>query len=276
MVDLPLALLVALSFVTALIGTLGGLGGAIILVPVLVVAGVEPQFAAPLGILSVAAGSLAAAPSHLDDGVVHHRLGVTLEITSTAGAIAGALVGGLISATVLSWLLAVVATLAAVSGVRRRGMRNVPQAEFSLEEPGEWPGTLSGAYRLSPTEIVPYSAKRVPAGLLAMLGAGLISGLAGIGGGFIKTPAMNQIMTVPVRVAAATSTFTVGITAAASLVVFGGQGRIDYQAGASIVVGAVVGGMLGARLGKNLSPEITRRVLAIVLVVIAVVLVVTG
>jgi len=275
-VDLPIALLIGLSFVTALIGTLGGLGGAILLVPVLVLLGVEPQFAAPLGILSVAAGSLAAAPRHLDDGVVHHRLGVTLEIAATAGAVAGAAVGGLISSTVLSRTLAVVALLAAISGVRRRGLRNLPRAEFSLEEPGEWPGTLSGAYRLSPTEIVPYAAKRVPTALAAMLVSGVISGLAGIGGGFIKTPAMNQIMTVPVRVAAATSTFTVGITAAASLLVFSGQGRIDYRAGAAIIVGGVLGGSVGARFGRSLHPDLTRRLLTVMLVIISVILVVTG
>ncbi len=268
--------LIALSFVTALIGTLGGLGGAIILVPVLVVLGVEPIYAAPLGILSVAAGSLAAAPRHLDDGVVHHRLGVTLEIAASAGAVGGALLGGVVSATALSLLLAAVAVLAALSGIRRRGMRNLPRAEFSLEEPGEWPGTLSGAYRLSPTEIVPYSAERVPIGLVAMVASGVISGLAGIGGGFIKTPAMNQIMTVPVRVAAATSTFTVGITAAASLLVFSGQGRIDYRAGAAVIVGGVVGGTVGARLGRNLPPELTRRLLTAVLLIIAVILVVSA
>jgi uncharacterized membrane protein YfcA len=275
-VELSIVLLIALSFVTALIGTLGGLGGAIILVPVLVLLGVDAQHAAPLGILSVAAGSLAAAPRHLDDGVVHHRLGVTLEITASAGAIVGALLGGLVSSTALARVLAVVALLAAISGVRRRGLRNPPRAEFSLEEPGEWPGTLSGAYRLSPTEIVPYSAKRVPAGLVAMALAGLVSGLAGIGGGFIKTPAMNQILTVPVRVAAATSTFTVGITAAASLLVFSGQGRIDYRAGAAIVVGGVLGGVVGARVGRHLHPELIRRVLTVALLAISVILVVTG
>jgi uncharacterized membrane protein YfcA len=173
-------------------------------------------------------------------------------------------------------VLAVVAILAAISGVRRRGLRNLPQAEFSLEEPGEWPGTLSGAYRLSPTEIVPYSAKRVPVGLVAMLVSGVVSGLAGIGGGFIKTPAMNQIMTVPVRVAAATSTFTVGITAAASLLVFSGQGRIDYRAGAAIVVGGVIGGTVGARVGRHLHPELIRRILTVLLALIALVLVVSG
>lgn len=276
MVDLPIVLLIALGFATALIGTLGGLGGAVILVPILVVLGVEPIYAAPLGILSVAAGSLAAAPRHLDDGVVHHRLGVTLEITASAGAIAGALLGGFVPAEVLSRLLAVVALLAAISGVRRRGLRNLPRAEFSLEEPGEWPGSLGGAYRLSPTEIVPYSAKRVPLGLVAMTLAGLVSGLAGIGGGFIKTPAMNQIMSVPVRVAAATSTFTVGITAAASLLVFSGQDRIDYRAGAAIVVGGVVGGIVGARVGRQLHPDLIRRLLTVALVVIAGILVVNA
>ena len=78
----PDAVLVGLSLATAMVGTLGGVGGAIILVPVLILLGVDPRIAAPLGILSVAAGSLAAAPRQLGEGVVHHRLGVTLEITA--------------------------------------------------------------------------------------------------------------------------------------------------------------------------------------------------
>lgn len=276
MVETPTALLIALSLVTALVGTLGGIGGAAVLVPVLVLLGVDPRLAAPLGTLSVAAGSLAAAPRHLDDGVVHQRLGVTLETTASAAAIGGALVGGFVARSVLTRLLAAVALAAAAAGGWRTGLRNLPHPTFSLDPPGEWPGTLSGAYRLTEDQLVPYTAKRLPLGLAGMAGAGFVSGLAGIGGGFIKTPLMSEVMHVPIRVAAATSTFTVGITATASLLVFAGQDRLDLRAGAAVVVGAMVGGAAGARLGRRMHPRRVRAVVGVVLVLVAAVLVVTG
>ncbi len=268
--------LVALSAGTAAVGSLGGIGGAVLLVPVLVLLGVDPVDAAPLGVLTVAAGSLAAAPRQLEEGLVHHRLGITLEIAASAGAIVGALLAEAVSAELLSRSLGVVAIGAAVAGGRRSGMRNLPHALFSEEPAGEWPGTLSGAYRLDDGSMVPYRARRLPLGLGAMGGAGLVSGLAGVGGGFIKTPAMSEIMHVPVKVAAATSTFTVGITAATSLIVFGSQGRIDAAAGAAVVVGGLGGGWAGAAVQGRIPPSKVRGALSVALVVIGLTLVVTA
>jgi uncharacterized membrane protein YfcA len=268
-------LLGALSLVTAAVGALGGLGGAIVLVPVLVLFGVDPLVAAPLGILSVAAGSLAAAPAQLEAGLVHHRLGITLEITASAGAIAGALLADSLPESLLARLLGVVALAAALASGLRKGLRNQPEAEFSADVAGEWPGTLQGVYRLG-EDMVPYAARRVPLGLAAMTVAGVISGLAGVGGGFIKTPVMSELMHVPVKVAAATSTFTVGLTASTALLVFAGQGRIEYRAGAVVVVAGVVGGFVGARVQRLLPPPQVRRALSMVLVVIGLLILVRG
>lgn len=267
--------LLFLSACAAAVGSLGGLGGAIFLVPALVLLGVEPQLAAPVGILSVGAGSLAAAPRQLDAGVVHHRLGIVLEVAASAGAIAGALLADAISARALTVLLAVTALVAAGLGVRRRGLRNPPRPEFTAELAGEWPGSLAGAYRLG-TGVVPYQARRVPAGMAAMAGAGVVAGLAGVGGGFIKTPAMTEIMGIPVKVAAATTTFSVGITASTSLLVFASQDRIDLDAGALVVVGSLAGGSIGSLLQERLPPEIIRLVLCGALAVVAALLLVTA
>jgi uncharacterized membrane protein YfcA len=271
----PTVVLMVVSALAAALGTLGGLGGAVFLVPALVLLGVEPLVAAPIGILSVGAGSLAAGPRHLDDGVVHHRLGVVLELAASSGAIAGALLSDQVSASVLSVGLAVVAFAAAAISLRVRGLRNPPRPEFTAELAGEWPGSLAGAYRLG-TGVVPYRARRVPLGLVAMLFAGLASGMAGVGGGFIKTPAMSEIMHIPVKVAAATTTFTVGITAATTLVVFAFQDRIEMHAGATAVLGSLIGGVLGVRLQSRLPPERVRTVLAGALVVVGLVLLVTA
>ena len=272
---LPLTVLAVVAAVAATLGALGGLGGATILVPVLVLAGVDPIEAAPLGLLTVAAGSLSAADTQLDEGVVHHRLGVTLETAASAGAIFGAVVSESLSASTLSRVLAVSAIVAAVAGGRRKGMRNVPQGEFAGEPAGEWPGTLAGAYA-SPGGPIPYQARRLPLGLGAMAGAGLISGLAGVGGGFIKTPAMSEIMHVPVKVAAATTTFTLGITASAGLIVYATQGRIEAVPSAAVVLGGLAGGLLGARIQQVMAPQRVRRVLSALLIMVGVVLLVRG
>jgi len=262
--------LVLLSFLTAGIGALGGLGGAILLVPTLVLLGADPAVAAPLGLLSAGAGSLAASVPQLGAGLVHHRLGVTMETTASLGVLAGALLSDALSATSLSRILALVALASAVSGGLRKGMRNLPQGAFDAEVAGEWPGTLSGAYRAD-GGVVPYAARRVPAGL-----SGLVSGLSGVGGGFIKTPIMSEVMHVPVKVSAATSTFTTGLTAATGLVIFTAQGRIDVVAGAAVVVGGMVGGAVGVSAQSRLSPPRVRLAISLVLAVIAVALLARG
>jgi uncharacterized membrane protein YfcA len=263
--------LVALGFLTATLGAAGGIGGALLLVPVLVLLGADPAEAAPIGLLTVAAGSLAAAPAQLEEGLVHHRLGLAVETAASLGAIAGALAAESVSDTVLSRLLAATAFAAAVAALARRGLRNPPNPTFIAEEPGEWPGTLAGAYRLD-GGVVPYAATRIATGWIAMLGSGVVSGVAGVGGGFIKTPIMSDVMHVPIKVAAATSTFTVGITAVTGLCVFAVQDRLELGSGAAVVAGGLVGGLLGARLQQMFPPATARRVLAALLLVIAVVL----
>jgi uncharacterized membrane protein YfcA len=104
--------------------------------------------------------------------------------------------------------------------------------------------------------------------------AGFIAGTAGASGGFIKTPATSEVMGVPTKVAAATTTFTVGITSSAALVVFAAQGRIDASASALVIAGSLVGGQLGAGLQASLSPVTVRRTLSVLLVIVALVLVV--
>ncbi len=113
------------------------------------------------------------------------------------------------SQVLLARLLGLAALVGAIAALSRTGIRNHPVAAFDGEAPGEWPGTLGGQYDLD-GDAVPYHARNLPAGLAASLVAGVVAGLSGVGGGFLKTPAMSEIMHVPVKVAAATTTFTLG------------------------------------------------------------------
>jgi uncharacterized protein len=268
----PLPLL-ALAAVAGTLGTLGGLGGAVLLVPFLVVTGTDPLVAAPIGLVMVGAASLAAAPAQLAHGLVHHRLGLTVEIPASAAALLGALWSVHAPDTALRGVLVVVVLGSAIAGLTRAEPHNQPRPEFIAEPPAEWPGTLSGTY-LVPSGPVPYRARRLPFGLAAMVGAGAMSGLAGVSGGFVKTPVMREIMWIPVKVAAATSTFTVSITTATALLAFWGQGRIDAEASAAAGLGGLIGGVVGAWLQDRMEPTLLRRFLAAVLFGVAVMLVV--
>lgn len=266
-------LLAALGLLAALAGSLGGIGGATLLVPALLVAGYSPAEAAPVGLMVVAAGALSSGVRQLDEGLVHHRIGLTVELAASAGVVAGALASTSLSATALSFVLAGAAFVGAVAALARRGTRNLPSTAFGMEAvTGEWPGTLGGQYRLG-EEVVPYQAVRVPLGMLLSVGAGLVAGLSGVGGGFLKTPVMSEVMHVPAKVAAATTTFTLGITAAVGLTIFAGQGRVEVREGAAAVLGALLGGALGARLQTRVSPVASRRLTGSLLLVVAAVVV---
>jgi uncharacterized membrane protein YfcA len=266
-------LLVLLGAITAFIGVIGGIGGATLLVPSLIAVGMSPLEAAPLGLISVAATSLAAATRQLDDGLVHHRLGLTTEAPASIGAIAGALVSTSLPSEWLSRALGLGALAGAIATLKRKGIRNLPRSSFSDDSPGEWPGTLGGTYHHG-GHSVPYMATRLRSGLAVCLVAGSISGMAGVGGGFLKTPAMSEVMRVPVKVAAATSTFTMGITAAAGLIVFGGQGRLVPVDSAAVVIGALAGALAGAPVQSRLSATRARTVTGVMLGVIAAVVLV--
>ncbi|MEZ5239426.1 MAG: sulfite exporter TauE/SafE family protein [Microthrixaceae bacterium] len=115
--------------------------------------------------------------------------------------------------------------------------------------------------------------RHVALGLGVSATAGAISGMAGVGGGFLKTPAMSEVMHVPVKVAAATSTFTAGITAASGLLVFAGQGRIELRDSAAVLLGGLVGASLGARLQIGLPAARARIVTGLILLVVAAVVI---
>lgn len=266
-------LIVGVALLTSTIGSIGGLGGAILLVPLLTFGDMTIAQAAPLGLVSVIAGSVAAGRRQTDDGIVNHRFGIVTELGATSGAIFGVLLAGLLSNAALTLVLAAVAFIAAVGGAWRRGVRWKPDPNLAASEVGERHGSLAGAYRLN-GEVVPYAPTRITLGVVLMAASGVITGLAGVGGGFLKTPLSSEVMRLPAKVAAGTSTFTIGLTATTALLLMAIDGRVDASDAALVVLGALTGGTIGAGLQRRLSPQVVRRATSVVLVVIAVVLVV--
>lgn len=266
-------LIIALALFTSTIGSIGGLGGAILLVPLLTFGDMTITQAAPLGLVSVIAGSVAAGRRQVDDGIVNHRFGVVTELGATSGAIAGVLLAGTLSNDALMLVLAAVAMLAAIGGAWRRGVRWKPDPSLPVSDVGERSGSLAGAYRLD-GQVVPYAPSRMVLGIMLMLVSGVVTGLAGVGGGFLKTPLSSEVMRLPAKVAAGTSTFTIGLTATTALLLMAIDGRVNASDAALVVIGALAGGTLGSGLQRRMSPQVVRRGTAVVLAVIAVLLVV--
>lgn len=262
-----------LALLTATLGSIGGLGGAVLLVPALVLLGWSPLEAAPLGIVMSAAGALAAVPRQTLTGLTNYRLGVSLEIAASIAAAAGALLSVLLPVTALQYTLGGSAVLASLAGGLRKGQRNLPVDDADLRELREQPGRLASAYPDQAGRVIPYEVRRLRTGMSLIGGAGLLAGLTGVSGGFIKTPVMSEVMHVPVKVAGATTMFMIGVTAAVTTAVYASQGRLT-----AAIAPAVLGGLLGGRLGGAIQPRLpaalVRRLLSATLLVIGVVVVV--
>lgn len=270
-----LFVLVIVSLLCAGAGSLGGIGGATLLVPTLLVLHPDPFVIAPLGMLTVAAGSTAASVRHLDGGLVHHRLGYLTEFAATFGVIGGAMLSTRLDP---AWLTRILATGAAIGGLAillRKFTRNLPILPFHEDRIGEWPGTLGGTYPLG-NQRIPYHATHVKRGVLLSSVGGLISGISGVGGGFLKTPILSEVMHIPIKVAAATALLASGVTAATALIVYGIQGRISLDASMAVIVGALIGGELGSLLQRNTNPTAARRVTGMLLLIVATVILVQG
>lgn len=265
-------LIIALALITSTVGSIGGLGGAILLVPLLTFGDMTIAQAAPLGLVSVIAGSVAAGRAQVKDGAVNHRFAIVTELGASSGAIIGVLLAGAISERALTWVLAVLAVVAAAGGAIRKGVRWKPDASLGADSVGEQHGSLAGVYRLNDLP-VPYQPSRMPLGVGLMALAGVVTGLAGVGGGFLKTPLSSEVMRLPAKVATATSTFTIGLTASTALLLMAIDGRIVASDTALVVLGSVAGGTIGSRLQRHMSPPIVRRITAVVLVAIALIMV---
>lgn len=248
-------------------GVVGGVGGAVLIVPLLVLTGLDAPAAATAGLLAVATGTATSAPRQLAQRLANHRLGVTIELGAGTGVVVGTLLLSQLPDAAFRWILAG-AIAAAVTGALRPHRAEQPAAAGAVAaRVGETPGALAGAYRLG-GQVVPYRVVRAPVGVLLSIGIGLISGVTGTSGGYLKTPMMREVMQVPIKVAAATTTFASGLTALAGLAVLLPRTHLAWPLVAAVILGGALGGIGGARLQAVLAPRVARRVLSVLLIVI--------
>ena len=263
---LEFSLLVWIGSLTAgFLGALTGLGGGVVIVPLLVsVFGVDIRYAVGASLVSVIATSLGAASIYIKQGYTNLRLGMFLEVATTIGALIGAMIATFISVKALSIVLAVVLLYSAF-------LSQQPKLDnFETESPDPT-GTylqLNGTYP-TPQGVMSYQVHSVPGGFSVMLVAGILSGLLGIGSGAFKVLAMDQIMRIPFKVSTTTSNFMIGVTAAASAGVYLARGYIDPALSMPVMLGVLPGAFLGARVLIGAKTQALRIIFSLVLVVMA-------
>jgi uncharacterized membrane protein YfcA len=260
------------SVVAGFLGSLTGLGGGVVVTPVLVlILGVDLPYAIGASLVSVIATSSGAAAAYVREGFSNVRIGMFLELATTVGAVVGASLAAYASSAILSVIFGVVLLLSAALTLRRHADK--PTAEAA--DPIATRLKLHGSYPTATGEIT-YSAQRVPAGFTLMFGAGILSGLLGIGSGALKVLAMDQAMRLPFKVSTATSNFMIGVTAAASAGIYWSQGKITPGVAMPVMLGVLAGSMLGARLLAQAQVRQLRLLFAVVIAALAVQMIYNG
>jgi uncharacterized membrane protein YfcA len=248
-----------------MLGALTGLGGGIIVVPMLTLLfHVDIRYAIGASLVSVIATSSGAAAAYVREGWTNVRVGIFLEVATTIGALAGAALAGIIPTSALAILFGVVLLYTAFRSFQSR-------EEHSSDAPAHpWANRLrlNGTYP-SPDGVRHYTVQGVPQGFGLMLGAGILSALLGIGSGVIKVLAMDRTMKLPFKVSTTTSNFMIGVTAAASAGVYLHRGYIQPEIAFPVMLGVLAGALLGARVLARANVKWLRILFTAVVVVMA-------
>jgi uncharacterized membrane protein YfcA len=256
--------LFAAGTAAGIVGALLGLGGGVFLVPFLVlVLHVPMGLAVGISLTTVIATSSVVSSGRMGGSLVNLRLGMVLEVATTAGGLTGGLVAAMLSATTLQRMFGVVAVLSALAMLGRLERRNV------LLDPEADPGRLGGRYHEEESgAVVTYAVKRVPLAMGVSFVAGSVSSLLGVGGGILKVPALNAWCGVPLRAAAATSAFMIGVTATAGAVIYYGRGEIVAWMAASTVLGVLAGSRAGFALAARARAKWLKLLLVAILIAV--------
>jgi len=250
-----------------LLGALGGVGGGLIIVPVLTLFfGVDIHLAAGASIISVIATSSGASVAFLRDGWTNVRIATFLQIATVAGAIGGALIAPGVPTQLLLLTLGVVLLISVATQIAR--LREEPV----MVEPGAVADRLrlsASYYSVRLARTLEYRPRRIGAGLAVMTLAGVISGLLGIGSGALKVLALDGLMQLPMKVSSATSNFMIGVTAVASVGIYIARGFVDVTLVAPVTLGILIGAVSGARVLPRLTNQHVRLVFIPVLLLIA-------
>ena len=253
------------SLAAGCLGALTGLGGGVVIVPLLtLVFHIDIRYAVGASLLSVIATSSGAAAAYVAEGWSNLRVGMLLEIATSIGAITGAGLAAHLNTSVIAVVFALVLFGSVVTSFRRHESSSDVQSDRLsrwLRLDSTYPG---------PSGPVRYAVTRVPAGLALMWVAGAVSGLLGIGSGALKVVAMDRVMRLPFRVSTTTSNFMIGVTAATSVGIYFSRGYLDPGLAFPVVLGVLPGALLGARVLPRAGGLFLRALFAVVVTVLAI------
>jgi uncharacterized membrane protein YfcA len=253
------------SFLAGLVGALTGLGGGVVIVPLLVIAfGVDMHYAIGASLVSVIATSSGAAAAYVREGYSNVRIGMFLEIATTMGALSGAFLAPHVSSSALAIVFGCVLLYSAYLS-RPNAMASLPA--YSPDRIAARL-KLDGAYP-TPSGLEHYHVQNVGTGFGLMYIAGILSGLLGIGSGAVKVLAMDHAMRLPFKVSTTTSNFMIGVTAAASAGVYLHRGYVDPGLAMPVTIGVLAGSMTGARVLGGARTSWLRLVFVAVIVALA-------
>jgi uncharacterized protein len=265
-------LILLCSFFAGFLGSLTGLGGGVVIVPLLALAfGVDVRYAIGASLVSVIATSSGAAAAYVKEGFSNIRVGMFLEIATTTGAVMGAFLAARISTGAIAVVFGLVLLHSAWLSVRAR--RERPGADRS--DPLAVRLRMDGSFP-TPEGRRSYHVHRVPLGFALMFVAGGLSGLLGIGSGAIKVLAMDRAMRIPFKVSTTTSNFMIGVTAAASAGVYLNRGYIDPGLAMPVTLGVLAGALLGARELVSVKARALRIVFSVVIIALAIEMIYNG
>lgn len=250
------------SVLAGLLGSMTGLGGGVVIIPLLVLGlGVDFPFAVGTSLVSVIATSSGSAAAYVREGYTNIRVAMILELATISGALLGALLTGLLDKSVVATIFSLVVFWSAYNSLRDPTPAPADERDDAL-------ATRLNLHSTYPTPggFKRYTVHNVPGGFAVMLGAGVLSALTGVGAGIVKVFAMDRLMRLPFKVSTTTSNFMIGVTAAASAGVYFAQGKIDPVLTAPVALGALVGSLAGARLLARAKVRWLRLLFAVVVV----------
>jgi uncharacterized membrane protein YfcA len=253
------------SYFAGLLGSLTGLGGGVVIIPLLtLLLNVDIHYAIGASLVSVIATSSGSAAAYVREGITNMRLGMFLEIATTLGAVCGAILAIYIPSHYIAILFGLILIFSALLSLREKREQAIPRKNDLAQKL-----RLNSSYP-SNDGPVDYGVSNVGGGFFMMLFAGVISGLLGIGSGALKVVAMDTIMRIPFKVSTTTSNFMIGVTASASAVVYLQRGYISPGLSMPVVIGVLLGALTGSKILVNsTSSRWLRWVFAIVVTFLA-------
>lgn len=268
-------IITGIAVAAGIFGALMGLGGGMIVTPALTMLfGIDIRYAIGASIIAVIATSSGAAAAYTRDKITNIRAGMFLEIATTTGALAGAVTAGMVSPKILYVAFGILILYSAILMLKKRNIELTKGVMIS--ETGK-KFNLGGRYydKVLKKEIE-YGVDNVYGSLGVMFGAGILSGMLGIGSGVFKVMAMDLFMKLPMKVSSATSNFMMGATAAASAGIYFFRGDINPKIAGPVAVGVLIGSTIGARIMQKMRSTTIRKMFIPVLIYVAVTMILKG